>query len=325
MDLSINSIRAPSLNALATQRLQAVLATEQIEAASGHKLDIGVHDAPRASIVLNLRAQKASLDAFASSNALVATRLQAAQSSIDNIRTAFDDLAAQATAGARADLLQHQAEAALTSATGMLDGVVGGMRIFRQGAIDETASSFIQNLKARFDADFTTQFGIPPAIADATSMSQQDLEAFQLREISVLGSVPSNGDASVRISPNEEMHQGLGLDEPAISRALATLVVTIGTPAASSAVGSAGLIQSFATASGALADFQTTLGLRQSTLTRAIDTNQAASISLDSAISKIADVDPYEVATSISRIASQIEASYRLTAQLRDLSLAKYL
>lgn len=70
---------------------------------------------------------------------------------------------------------------------------------------------------------------------------------------------------------------------------------------------------------------QARLGVQQELISDATTRNDAETAALTIAKSEIAEADPYETATAIEAVQSQIEALYTITARLSNLNLSNYL
>jgi flagellar hook-associated protein 3 FlgL len=70
---------------------------------------------------------------------------------------------------------------------------------------------------------------------------------------------------------------------------------------------------------------QTTLGLAQQRTNAATTRIGAQQKILNESVLDLESVDPYEAATRVNALMSQIETSYALTVQLQNLSLLNYL
>jgi flagellar hook-associated protein 3 FlgL len=70
---------------------------------------------------------------------------------------------------------------------------------------------------------------------------------------------------------------------------------------------------------------QTTLGLAQSRTSQAVTRITAQQKILNDSVLNLEEVDPYEAATRVNDLKTQIETSYQLTVQLQSMSLLNYL
>jgi flagellar hook-associated protein 3 FlgL len=74
-----------------------------------------------------------------------------------------------------------------------------------------------------------------------------------------------------------------------------------------------------------LTDLQANIGTTQQRITRSNDQLSLQIDILTSQDGNLENVDPYVTATRVNNLTTQIETAYQLTAQLQNLSLAKYL
>ena len=70
---------------------------------------------------------------------------------------------------------------------------------------------------------------------------------------------------------------------------------------------------------------QTTLGLSQSQLTNANTALQTQASTINNMVSQLDGVDPYQAATTLTNLTTQLETAYSLTNQISKLSLVNYL
>ncbi|CUK12589.1 flagellar hook-associated protein FlgL [Shimia thalassica] len=74
-----------------------------------------------------------------------------------------------------------------------------------------------------------------------------------------------------------------------------------------------------------LIDMQAQLGVSQEYLETAIATNEAGRLATESAIADLLSVDPFETATRLENVSTQMEGIYLVTARLNQMSLMDYL
>ena len=73
-----------------------------------------------------------------------------------------------------------------------------------------------------------------------------------------------------------------------------------------------------------LTGLQASVGVTQSAISTADDQNSAKSTLLSTKTGDMKDVDVYALNTRITSLQTQIEASYELTSQMKQLSLVNY-
>ena len=74
-----------------------------------------------------------------------------------------------------------------------------------------------------------------------------------------------------------------------------------------------------------LSAVQTDVGLTQNRVTTATEQITATQNSNTTGADNLDGADPYQTATRISELQTQLESSYQLTAQLQQLSLSRFL
>jgi flagellar hook-associated protein 3 FlgL len=72
-------------------------------------------------------------------------------------------------------------------------------------------------------------------------------------------------------------------------------------------------------------NLQASVGLCQSNVSAATNEMSAEMNILSAQIGNLDDVNPYDAATRVNNLQTQIQMAYALTAQLQQLSLVKYL
>jgi flagellar hook-associated protein 3 FlgL len=76
---------------------------------------------------------------------------------------------------------------------------------------------------------------------------------------------------------------------------------------------------------GSLINLQASVGLIQSNVSAATNEMSAEMNILSAQIGNLDNVNPYDAATRVNSLQTQIQTAYSLTAQLQHLSLVKYL
>jgi flagellar hook-associated protein 3 FlgL len=67
------------------------------------------------------------------------------------------------------------------------------------------------------------------------------------------------------------------------------------------------------------------LGATQSQLTNVSNTQASASAATQTQISSLTTVDPYQAATQLTSLQTQLQASYEITASISKLSFVNYM
>jgi flagellar hook-associated protein 3 FlgL len=74
-----------------------------------------------------------------------------------------------------------------------------------------------------------------------------------------------------------------------------------------------------------ISDMQTTLGLSQSQLTKTNSALQTQASTVNNMVSQLDGIDPYQAATALTDLTTQLETAYSLTNQISKLGLVNYL
>ena len=334
MNIVSGSMASQTQTYLAAQRIRDSLTSLQGELATGAAADIGLERPGVAGGLAALRAERASLAAFADSNAVVSSRLSAAQQSLGVIQSSTIDLGSLLIGPAATKTATGaQAASALDAVATQLDQTFAGSALFKDaGAVPVNGVDYVSNLAARFKADFVSHFGFDPASVAAKSLASADIATFVNQELDAMVAPRAGaGDATAtRISSGATVSSFVDRQDPSLQGAVAAIVATheLATSAISEAVFS-GVATTLSThvqsAGNQLAGLRARVGLEQTRVQQADDANTSRVQTLDQAIGKIEDIDPYQAITQVNQLMTQIQASYQLTAKLQDLSLAKYL
>ncbi len=338
---------------------QATLALQKAgqELSTGLKADLFADLGPRASIALTLRAREENTQAYTTSNALLESKLEAMLASVDAVRNQTGDvleisLVSSSSPSLGADALQAQARAALESTIATMNTSYNGDHLFSGTASDQAPLTRWGEVSARTGLSpeevLSDIVGTgPTTVAEADAMISE-IEAFFASansadpdrnfEATMFNGTPllnASGDPSnritARINEGQELVYGVQAnDEPfrETLKGLAMLslvdVSQIGDSAtytrwmeavnASLSSGSQGALES-----------SSSIGFNQQVVATTQEQLNDMSLVQRTQISNFESVDPYEAATMVSSLETQLQASYNVTARLSQLSLLNYL
>lgn len=360
MGWNINGIS--SMQFSFTNRQHVARVTEQLQTAgqelsTGRKADLFAELGPRASVALTLRAREENTQAYMSMNEVLDSKLEVMLASVDSMRGGAEDVfqnalinAARPAMGAAA--LQSGARAALESTIGLLNISYNGDYLFSGTASDQAP------LTRWDDANSTTGLSPeevlsdivgtgPSTVAEAEAMIDQidaffastntadpdrNFEATFFNGTPLLdGSDDPNTRVTARISDGQQLEYGVQANDEAFRdtiKGLAMLsVIDVDQidddatyarwmEAVNDALGQ-GVEGGVATS--------TRIGFNLQVVANA--QAQLADISLvqQTQIGNYENVDPYEAATMVSSLETQLQASYSVTARLSQLSLLNFL
>lgn len=326
----------------ATAQIQQRLATPQRQMASGQKGEqFGEYGAPDTRRILSLQAETARVEAFGRTVAILQSRAQRTDLALNRIvdlATDVRDVTLSVRSGAaRADLLRGQAANALKAVLGemsaevaghyVLSGVSGGMA--PTPGFDAVAAAIVGS--GYLDDPTAPPPGHPPLAAD-------DHLGAAAAIFDVLPPDPSlwyQGDptaaGSVMIGDGRRMEPAVNAADPAIRTVLSGLAAIAYTDPANFATDQDYV--AFLEAAGMrIADgFQgmhalvARNGLQQQMLAAEREAQTGLEVLLSSDLGGVVDADYAEIAMQVQSLQTQLEASYRLTAELRRLSLTHFL
>lgn len=324
-------------------RLHAELDRAQQEATSGQMADMGAELGARAGRLVSFQGQATRLEAIVSSNGMVQGRLEATQSVLENLGsvvTSFRNclLLDHGDTNSRAATLQAGLDG-LRQLTSTLNTNVGDRYLF--AGVNSDIKPIAENATgaAASLAAFQSTFGIAVGDPAESAISSASMKTFLDGDHAALfGAQPwqtnwSSADESAtrsRISPSELIDSSVSANEP-VFRKLAeafSMIANFGGVDLNGEAYQALTTKALSVAADAI-DGLTQLSARTGALEKRVETANAR---LDAQITlltrqgdALTGVDPYEAATRVSSLQTQIQAAYYLTSQLRDLNLFKYL
>lgn len=327
--------------------MQTQLLKSQKEVSTGRLADVGLELGHRTSQTVNFRTDFARLSGIVDTNGLVTARLDASQSALDGIREIaqqfLDSLAVAHSGASDPTLIKDKAQASLASFTAALNTAVNGEYLF--AGINTDALPLEDYLAAGSAASqdvanaFQAAFGVPQSSPAADGIAAGDMQTFLDGAFAALFDDPawtgSWSDASSqnirsRISTTEMATTGTNANEEAFRKlAMAfTMVADLGIEnlndeAARAVVDTA--MTTVGEAIGALTTIQANLGTAQDQVARSSERMSLQIDILNTQINALESVDPYEAATRVNSLLTQIETSYALTGRIHALTLLNFL
>lgn len=328
---------------------QTQLARLQSELSSGTFADVGLKVGSRSGQLVSLTTQKGNLQAITDDNALTATRMSTSQTVLTNLRaTASAFLASLTQAQSSGNATQGLQNTATGDLAGLIAGLntsVGDQHIFagintQQAPMNPYAPGSAS--KTAVDGAFQAAFGFAQTDAAAGSISRADMQGFLDAGFAPLASgsgyaatwsTASSEAITSRIAPDQSVTTSVSANDPAF-QALAQAYTMVsefgGAPldpeASQAAITTAATLVSSAIAS--MTSLQASLGVSQSAMSTAND-NMSAQIDLLTSqagtLSQLSDTDTYDISNQVTRLQTQIQASYEVTAKLQQMSLADYI
>ena len=345
-------ISSPALTGASRQAVmqaQARLTNLEKEQSSGTFADVGLRIGSHSGQFVSVTAERDNLQSITDDNALTSTRLSATQTALTTLQTQASSFLAtltQASSGGNAtEGLQNTAAGNLSSLIATLNTSVGGQHLF--GGIN-TAETPVKDYaagsasKMAVDDAFQAAFGVSQISAGASSVSASDMQAFLTTGFAPLfsgtdyttnWSSASDETISSRIAPAQSVTTSVSANNPVfqkLAQAYAMVSEFGGTPlnaqASHAAITAATSLMGSAITD--LINVQAGVGVVQSTVSAATDSMSAQVDLLTSqagTLSQLSDRDLYAIPTEISTLTAQLQASYSITAQLKQMTLASYI
>ncbi|KAB2657694.1 flagellar hook-associated family protein [Brucella tritici] len=343
---SISTYGATSaLRALVAKNKAEMLKAQQ-EATTGTVFDVGLSLGSKSGQTVSLRKEYDRLSVLTDMNKLVQQRMNATQTAagtiIENTQNFLGDLTGANNTAESAATIAKSAKSILNSVTGLLNTSYNGEYIFAgvntdvKPVADYTEGSAAQTAVRQA---FQTHFGFAiddPQVANITGDEMKAfLEGDFADEFNDANWAANWSDASdtvikSRISPTETADTSISANADGFRKTImsAVMVAEFATIGLNNSAFEALTHQAMQTTTTAITETtseQTTLGLAQSRTEAATTRIAAQQKILNQSVLNLEEVDPYEAATRVNALKTQIETSYSLTVQLQNMSLLNYL
>jgi flagellar hook-associated protein 3 FlgL len=332
---------------LSLVRAQAELVKAQKEAQTGRAADTGLALGTGTAQSVSFARDLERISGIIDSNSLVSARLKATQDALAQISAAaqsfLSTLMTSSSGDAIGNVTRDSARTTLEALTDILNTSFNGENIFAgintdvKPLNDYTAPGF--TAKASFDAAFLAHFGFTQNDPAAASISVTDMNAFMDTQVEPLfmgaGWATDWSNASdqrivSRITLTETTQTSVSANQDGFRKlAMAATVImdlfdsNVGPGARAALVERA--VSLVGDAIGGLGDLQATTGIIQQRVANATERLEVQSDLFERRIGNLLDIDPYEAATRVSTLLTQIETSYALTARLQQLSITRFI
>ncbi len=328
-------------------RMQVELAQRTQESQTGRVADVGVALGAHAGRNLSMSRNIERLSGLMDANTLAANRLSASQDAMTQIGDLGQNLLASLTAANsssdQVSVAQGEAERVLKSMTSLLNTNLNGEYLFAGINTDVKPVADFSDpssaAKAAFDAAFLAKFSFTQSDPAAASITAADMEDFLTNyvEPQFLGSgwetnwsSASNQKITSRISLNETAETSMTANETGV-RKLAMAAASLSNLLKGSLSDEAREVlnkKALSLTGEAVANIagaQAQAGLAENRIEDA-NTRLSSQVTIyKSFIKETEGIDPYEAATRVNDLITQLEASYALTSRLQQMSLLRYL
>jgi flagellar hook-associated protein 3 FlgL len=321
----------------------------QVEVSTGRVADLGLALGGDAGRDFALGARSADLASIANSNAVIAARLDSADTTLATIaqtaQTMLESLiGTQSGAGSDAQAIQDNAIAGLKSLVAALGTSVAGVYLF--GGLNSSSPPIADYFsdppsaaRQAVEQAFVGAFGVTQASDDVANISRSQMEAFLSGDFanrfdasswsSDWSSATDHGTTN-RISLSQIAETSVGANDSALRgiamayTMIADLGVTkLGAEAYQEVLTTAA--ETLGTAITGLTRLRASVGVMQKNVADANESITAQRNVLATQIGALENVDPYEASTRLNNLTTQLETSYTLTGKIQQLTLAKYL
>ncbi len=344
---SISTSALTQATRLSLAKLQTNLAQAQKEVTTGRHADIGLALGYRTGETISLRQEHLRLQTITDTNAVVSTRLDTSQSTLEALAKSAQDFLGQLMAGGSSgqsqQVLQTQAQYALSMFVGALNTTIDGASLFAGINSDVKPITDYQapgaaNAQAVANA-FAGTFGISQSDPAVANISATDMQSFLDTTFAGLfdpgawsgtWSAASDQNIKSRISPNELVPTSVNANDETFRKLASafTMIADLGAPdlnegAFKAIVDTAtGLVSQ---ALDGLTNLRADLGVAQDRVAKSNERMSIQSDIMSNHIGILEGVDPYEASTRVSTLLSQVETAYAMTARIQQLSILNYL
>ena len=333
---------------ITSMRLQAQLLNAQKELQTQRHADVGIAIGFDTGQAIGLRAERVRLDEIKTSNDLASVRLDVTQNALNSMSKTATDMIGQLFGGRNSTTgpaaVRESAEAALKSMGDLLNTQINGTFLFAgiNTDVKPVADYFATPTsasKAAVDAAFQAQFGFAQTDPQAAQITGAQMQAFLDTPFadlftptnwSTTWSSASDQNIRNRISTNELIDTSTNANEDAFRKLASayTMLADLNMEGLTQNAYQSVVDTAVGILGGAIQDLtevQAGLGVSQSRITEANNRMSIQADLLDSHITLLEGVDPYEATVRVNALMTQIETAYAMTARIQQMSLLKYL
>lgn len=344
----VSSVAISSVTRHSILRTQADLGSAQKEVTSGRLADVGLTLGGRTGQTVSLRQEHSRLETIIASNARATSRLEMTQLTLDHLRNTADNFLGNLIRGgdskAEARTVQNEGVEGLKGLIEGLNSTSDGQHAFggiNSGVrpITEYFASPAASNKQAVDNAFAAAFGMTQSDPAVGTISAADMQAFLDGDFRALFEEPqwsadwsaaSSEDVTTRISVSQSVQTSVNANEEGVRKlAMAyTMVADLGTQGLSSEAYSVVTAAAAQLASEGLSGIESLQSQAGGAQHRIAQMNERMSLQMDLLardIRGLENVDPFEAATRVTDLMTQLETGYALTARIQRLSILNYL
>lgn len=336
----------------AVAKLQSELAKANEEVTTGRHADVGLELGYRTGDGITLRQERAEIDALIDGNGTVSLRLSTTKNSLEYIRTSastfLNSLLSVPPLERGAETVRDTAKTQLATLVSELNRSAGGQYVFGgtntkerpvNDYIDTPPSPAKTALDAAFSAPAPAGFGITQGDPAVFAITAAQMDTFLNGAFATLfddtnwaanWSSASSQNIESRISLTERVETSTNANETAVRQlAMAYTMLSdlgiVGMRAETQQVIVDKAMQILGSATYGITKIQADLGIVEKQLTEANARMGVQKNVFDLGIAELEEVDPAEAKSRVDAYSTQIQMSYSLTSQLRQLNLLNYL
>lgn len=329
-----------------TMRTQSDLATAQIELATEKKANIGRHLGPMTSQLVSVENQIDLIDRIQVTTSFVVNRMSMMQASMTSMMSSGQDFVGQLTTEINGSmdtqLLLRIADSALEQFTGVINTSFKGEYVF-SGINTDVMSlneySAGSPAQTAVSAAFVTEFGFAPNDPLAANITPAALETFIDGPFAdlfddtnwpALWSGSSERGMRSKISPMELVENPTTAQATSFRQIAASIVLMKEFAEGNFNQGAQGMlaeksIEGMSTGINGLATEQSKVGTIERRIDDANDRMDYQKIVLNEQVNAFQGIDVYEIANRLNHLSLSLEASYRATSKLQQLTLMSYI
>lgn len=343
---SISTYSASAILRAQVSKNKLELAKAQQESTTGTVFDVGLALGSKSGQTISLRKEYDRLSVLTDMNKLVEQRMNMTQTAttsvVSSIQGFLGDLTAANNTSSSVATSAQSARAMLDSVTGLLNTSYNGEYIYSGVNTDvKPIASYTEGSDAQkaVRQAFEDHFGFAMDDVQVADITGDQMKAFlegdfaeQFNDTNWNLNWSNASDTAIksRISPTETAVTSISANADGFRKAImsAVMISEFATIGLNSSAFGALTSQAMQTTTQAITETtseQTSLGLAQSRTKAAVTRIAAQQKILNSSVNNLEEVDPYEAATRVNALMTQMETSYALTVQLQNMSLLNYM
>ncbi|MEM8748823.1 MAG: flagellar hook-associated family protein [Pseudomonadota bacterium] len=328
-----------------TAGLQRDLVDAQREVTTGQRADPGHSLGERNALRLSLLQDIERLNTITETNGLALARLEISELALESIGEIGDALlpalVASVGQGSSASIASNAGQSALAELQSTLNTTFNGEHIF--GGINSSVPPLenyqTSGAKLELEAQFTNHFGFPPDDSSALTIDKSQMAGFLdvVLEPALTGagwtthvSAASDHPIRARIGLNETRDVSVSANESGAQKMVLAGIIsseflsgTLGGGAQDAVLEKAiGLVTS---SQAEIADLRGDVGLTTNRIQRSNERMVVQNDEMERYAVEMTSVDPFEAATRMNSLLTQIETSYTLTGRIQQLSLMRFI